>query len=709
MKITLLASGTRGDVQPFVALALALQRRGHDVRVAAAQGFADMVAQSGARHVPLSADYEEIFQSEEGVRWLSAGNTFKLMQMLADMDRRIRPRMNRELLAASEGADAIIGNLVIENAAACIAEKLGVPLILGYTMPVLPNSDFPSPFFAKRMFNGRKMAGRTMNRLTHSLLETVYWQTQKKIVNGWRAELGLPPTSISMRVRLWRAGVPILHCYSTHIVPRPSDWGDANVMTGYWTMPEDMRMRACGDPSPELVRWLEAGSPPVYLGYWRLPVTDKAAMLRLAVDVANTLGIRFVIGANWTEQEIAALRVPENIFITSSVDHDWLFERCSATVHHGGAGTTAATLRAGLPMVIFPLCNDQPFWGRRITDLGVGTCMPFEQLTATRLGQALRGIQSEDVRTRARKLGEALRREDGIATAVRTIEERLPAAPILSRPAPAVSKTAFWIANFRAMETERPDALFRDPLASRLVGRESRRAARFLKYLGLGSPFWSVVIRTHIIDLFVREKVGQQRVDTVLNLGAGLDTRPYRLDLPPTLRWIEVDFSNIVDLKEERLRGEIPRCRLERVKLDISDRGARTRLFDDVAAASSKVLVLTEGVTPYFTSEQVALLAADLRARPSFRYWINDYLAPAAGSYVRRGSVLRLLKKTPIQFVPDDWFGFFHQHGWKAQDTRYLGEESKRVGRPSPVSLQDPLSSSAYVLLVPSDEERVAP
>ena len=703
MKISLLASGTRGDVQPFVALALALQRRGHDVRVAAAQGFADMVAQSGAQHVPLSADYEEIFQSEEGVRWLSVGNTFKLMQMLADMDRRIRPRMNRELLAASEGADAIVGNLVIENAAACIAEKLGVPLVLGYTMPVLPNGDFPSPFFAKR-----KLPGRTMNRLTHSLLETVYWQTQKKIVNGWRAELGLPPTSVSMREKLWRAGTPILHSYSTHIVPRPSDWSDANVMTGYWTMPEDVRMRACGTPSPELARWLYAGTPPVYLGYWRLPVTDKRAMLRLAVEVANTLSIRFVIGANWSEQEIAALRVPENVFVTRSVDHDWLFERCSATVHHGGAGTTAATLRAGLPMLIYPLCNDQPFWGRRITDLGVGACMPFERLTAERLAQALRDIQGDAVRARARKLGEALRREDGIAAAVRTIEERLPGAPILSRPAPAVSKTAFWIADFRAMETERPDALFRDPLAGRLAGRDSRRAVRILKYLGLRSPVWSVVIRTHIIDAFIREKVGQHEVDTVLNLGAGLDTRPYRLDLPSTLRWIEVDFANIVDLKEQRLRDETPRCRLERIKLDISDRTARNRLFDEVTAASSKVLVLTEGVTPYFTSEQVARLAEDLRVRPSFRYWINDYLAPAAGRYVRRGRVLRLLKRTPIQFVPDDWFGFFRQHGWKAQDTRYLGEESKRVGRPSPVPLENPLSSSAYVLLVPNDEERPA-
>ncbi len=427
MKITFLVSGTRGDVQPFVALALALQRRGHQIRFAAAEGFADMVAHSGAHHFPISADYEAIYQSEEGARWLAAGNQLEHMKILAEMDRRIRPRMNRELLAACQGADAIVGNLVIENAAACIAEKLRLPLMLGYTMPVLPNSDFPSPFFAERA-----LPWRAANRFTHTLLETIYWQTQKKLVNAWRRELGLSPSRTAIRAKLWRMGTPILHCYSTHVVPRPAAWSAANFVTGYWTMPDDIRLRAGGAPSDALVRWLARGPAPIYLGYWRLPVTDKAALLRLAGEVARTSGVRFAIGANWPEQEIAALGVPESIFITRSVDHDWLFSRCSATVHHGGAGTTAATLRAGLPMVICTLCNDQPFWGRRVTALGVGTSMAFQKLTFAILIDALRRIQTPEVRERARRLGEALRQEDGVGAAVRILEARLPNAPILS-------------------------------------------------------------------------------------------------------------------------------------------------------------------------------------------------------------------------------------------------------------------------------------
>ncbi|OJH40049.1 glycosyltransferase [Cystobacter ferrugineus] len=432
MKITVLVLGTRGDVQPFIALAIALQRRGHEVRVATSRGFADMVAHSGVRHVPVSADYEEWFQSEEGIRWMAGSdNTARFMRMLAGegvgIDSRLKPRMHRELLAACEGADAIVANLVIEDSAACIAEKLQVPFIPGYTMPMLPTSEFPSPFLS-----AHKLPLRAMNRLTHSLLETFYWQGQKRLINAWRAELGLPPTAISMREKLWRTGAPILHCYSSHLVPRPSDWSAANVITGPWTMPADVGVNAGGVPSPELIRWLDEGPPPIYLGYWRLPLMDKAGMLRLAIEVANTLGVRFAIGASWSAEEIAALRVPESIFITRSVDHDWLFARCSATVHHGGAGTTAATLRAGLPTVICSICNDQPFWGNRVTALGVGYSMPFKQLTAARLTQALRHIQDGAVRARANRLGEQMRREDGTATAVRIIEERLPGAPLLS-------------------------------------------------------------------------------------------------------------------------------------------------------------------------------------------------------------------------------------------------------------------------------------
>jgi len=247
-----------------------------------------------------------------------------------------------------------------------------------------------------------------------------------------------------------------------------------------------------------------------------------------------------------------------------------------------------------------------------------------------------------------------------------------------------VSDTALWVAAYRERETARPDALFRDPLAGRLVGNKGRDIA---ETMGRGNFIaWMIVVRTRIIDAFIGELVADG-VDGVLNLGAGLDTRPYRLDfLPPALLWLEVDYPNIIDLKEDRLRGERPRCRLERVSLDLADRSSRNKLFADVSSRCQKVLVLTEGVIPYLKNEQVASLADDLHAHDNFRFWIADYFAPALLRLVRWGGLARRrMKNAPFQFSPGDPFSFFNKHGWKERETRYLVPESKKLGRPAPL------------------------
>lgn len=247
-----------------------------------------------------------------------------------------------------------------------------------------------------------------------------------------------------------------------------------------------------------------------------------------------------------------------------------------------------------------------------------------------------------------------------------------------------VSDTALWVAAYRAQESERPDALFRDRLAARLTGEKGRNIA---KAMGRGRYVaWLVVIRTCIIDAFIDELVAQG-VDTIVNLGAGLDTRPYRLALPSSVRWIEVDYAKLVDLKEARLRDEKPRCHLERVRLDLADRPARRKFFDEVSARSKKVAVLTEGVIPYLNNDEVASLAEDLRAHANFRFWIADYFVPTLLRLIRRtGLARRRMKNAPIRFYPREPFSFFGAHGWKERETRYLGVEAKKLGRPFPRS-----------------------
>jgi methyltransferase (TIGR00027 family) len=248
-----------------------------------------------------------------------------------------------------------------------------------------------------------------------------------------------------------------------------------------------------------------------------------------------------------------------------------------------------------------------------------------------------------------------------------------------------VSDTAFMAAAYRAMETDRPNSMFHDPLAAKLAGEQGRRIISSLpKQAFIGG--WTVVIRTRIIDDFIRAAIADG-VDTILNLGAGLDTRPYRMELSKSLRWIEVDYPHVIDLKEVRLSGETPRCRLERVRLDLADVDARRTFLNKVATQSKKVLVLTEAVTPYLSVDAAASLGGDLRSHESIRYWVADYFSPASYEYRRRSGISQAMKNAPFLFEPKDYFGFFAQIGWKPKETRYFAIEAERLRRPAPFPL----------------------
>ena len=249
-------------------------------------------------------------------------------------------------------------------------------------------------------------------------------------------------------------------------------------------------------------------------------------------------------------------------------------------------------------------------------------------------------------------------------------------------PLQSVADTAFWIAHFRALETERPDALFRDPLAARLAGERGKRIADAMPTSRIVD--WTVAMRTCIIDEFIAEAIGKG-ADTVLNLGAGLDTRPYRMDLPQDLRWIEADYAHLIEYKEEKLQGEKPRCRLERVRIDLADLAQRREFLQRVDAESRDVLVLTEGVTPYLDNDAVGSLADDLRNQGRFRRWIVDYYSQKAMQIRHRQDIRRHMRNAPFKFAPGDAFEFFRRHGWKTAAIRYLADEAERARRPFPL------------------------
>ncbi len=245
-----------------------------------------------------------------------------------------------------------------------------------------------------------------------------------------------------------------------------------------------------------------------------------------------------------------------------------------------------------------------------------------------------------------------------------------------------VSDTALWVAVYRAMESAREDALFRDPYAQRLAGGRGKAIAQSQEQGGSGA--WSVITRTAVLDEMILRAV-REGADTVLNLAAGLDTRPYRLALPSALRWIEVDFPGVLAYKADRLADAQPRCALERVALDLTDRERRRSLFSGLDRDGREVLVMTEGLLVYLSQDEVAALTEDLSARPRFRRWIADVLTPELLAWLRKTALKSFASgSVQMRFAPQGGAAYFERYGWRVRERRRVSEESRRLGREMP-------------------------
>ena len=242
-----------------------------------------------------------------------------------------------------------------------------------------------------------------------------------------------------------------------------------------------------------------------------------------------------------------------------------------------------------------------------------------------------------------------------------------------------VSDTARWMAVYRARESERPDAVFRDPFARALAGERGERIAAAMTFGDEHS--WSFVARTHLFDRIVQRQV-QEGCDLVLNLAAGLDTRPYRLELPPALRWVEVDLPDILDYKEQVLGEAKPRCALERVRLDLTNADARRGLFARLGRGAARVLVIAEGLLIYLMAHEVGELAQDLAAPASFHSWAVDICSPGLLVMLQE-RMARVVSEAgaPFLFAPTAGPAFFEHYGWTPAKVRSILKAAARLER----------------------------
>jgi methyltransferase (TIGR00027 family) len=243
-----------------------------------------------------------------------------------------------------------------------------------------------------------------------------------------------------------------------------------------------------------------------------------------------------------------------------------------------------------------------------------------------------------------------------------------------------ISDTARWVAVYRAMETARPDALFRDPYAAHLAGERGQAIVDALPHARDGA--WTMIVRTAVFDKIILDLVRGRHADLVVNLAAGLDARAWRLPLPPTLRWVDVDLPDILHFKTEALRDERPACPYEAVPTDLRDEAKRQALFRQLGGESSRALVMSEGLLIYLTRAQVGSLARDLHAQPSFRWWLLDLVSPQLLEMLRRSWGLSLAAGgAPFQFAPAEGTQFFAPFGWREVQFRSTLEEARRLRR----------------------------
>lgn len=419
MRLALLTHGTRGDVQPYVALATALQDAGFTVTLAAPPNLEAFVRRCGVAYAPMSGDSQALLDSDDGKRWLSAGNHLAFLKALGAILAGLQADLDRDTIAACQGADAIVAHPLCQDRALIMAEALQVPLLLGLPFPLSRTRAFPHP-----LITARPLPWSRLNRLTYAMFEYAWHKGQIAALTDFRRQVGVPATDRSTHDLLDERRIPHLYGFSEHLVPRPADWPDTHHVTGDWRLSDPLRLRLGEAVIPTgLADWLDAGEAPIFVGFGSMPVEDPAAVLAMTAALARRLQTRIVIGAGWSG--LAAETLPDDLFLVGAVNHEWLFPQCRAIVHHGGAGTTAASLRAGRPTLIASVFADQPFWGRRVTDLGVGAHVPFSKLTPTRLETTLRRLLRPEVTQRAEALATGLRDASGAERAVTVIKQHL--------------------------------------------------------------------------------------------------------------------------------------------------------------------------------------------------------------------------------------------------------------------------------------------
>jgi sterol 3beta-glucosyltransferase len=401
MHITMLALGSRGDIQPYAYLGNGLKTAGHQVRFITFENYASLIAANELDFYPIRGNAQALVAH-------AGANTLALIRSFSSLAKGYA----RDLSSPSLGeTDLIINQLPVGLFGADLAEKFNIPMALAAVIPLARTRAFPVMGFPRIPLPG-------YNKATYYFGEQMAWQMFRGTINHWRKHtLSLTPRPMAGYFgQLGTQRIPILNGFSAQVVQPPADWGEHIHTTGYW-FPEDKGWQ----PPTDLMKFLDAGDPPVFIGFGSMPVKDPQHITAVILEALEQTGQRCVLHVGWGGLGDQAL--PEHVFKLDYAPYGWLFPLMAMLIHHGGSGTTAFGLRSGIPACVVSFVFDQHYWGERIAALGAGP-KPIRQtqLTVEKLSQAIQqGVSDVPMRQKAAELGGLIRAEDGIANAERVI------------------------------------------------------------------------------------------------------------------------------------------------------------------------------------------------------------------------------------------------------------------------------------------------
>ena len=414
MYITIMAFGSQGDVQPYLALAVGLQREGYKVRFVANSNFAGLAAQYNLDFSPIQLDSFKFVQNREVQSWLESDS---IPNLILNTNRVIRPMLDQllvDVLDACHGSDVIIYHSYALPFVYYFGKYLHIRCIPASLHP-MPNRASPAI-----LSNIRQSPSKTFNLLTHLLVHQISWQVFLPVVRKfWKGKADI--SFVGPYKNILSEGQPILCGYSPTVLPRPADLPEHVIITGYWSLDAHPGW----GPDPELTAFLNAGPAPIYVGFGSMgnSVNNQDTANILLQSLAET-GQRAVLATGWSGLGLGQ-RLPDTVFLLSNIPHTWLFPQMTAIIHHGGAGTTGTALSAGVPNIVIPHFGDQYFWGRRVAELGAGPePIARKKLSVERLTQAISAATTDrKIIERASAIGAQIRAEDGIGRAVEVIRK----------------------------------------------------------------------------------------------------------------------------------------------------------------------------------------------------------------------------------------------------------------------------------------------